>query len=117
MCRKGLPVFFAITGFLFEREERKVNSYTLKDLNDCFAEARANDGTFVAVKIQMQGFPMPELIINDKANFDTKQEYYNKAYNEDATLKAFSGIRIVDAKYGTSEFISELLLSNESEVE
>ena len=48
----------------------------------------------------MKGFPKPEIIINENANFDSKFDYYRKAYNEDLTLKTFSGVKIVGFTYG-----------------
>ena len=77
----------------------------LKSLNLCFEEAEKNDATFVAVKISMQGFPKPELIINLRENFAAKKEYYNKAYNEDGHLKTFDGIFILSAEWGKSDLI------------
>lgn len=77
----------------------------LAALNQCFDEAEANGGTFVAVKIAMQGFPKPELIINLRENFPAKRKYYNSTYNEDGVLKSFNGIHIVSAEYGSSELI------------
>lgn len=82
----------------------------LSDLNRCFDEAEQNGGNFIAVRIEMEGFPKPELIINERQNFAAKREYYNKAYNEDGTLKAFRGIRIAAASYGTSDVIGSIPL-------
>lgn len=68
---------------------------TINHLINCFNGAKENGAKYVAVKIQMQGFEEPEVIINKRENFDTKLEYYKKAYNEDLTLKTFNGIKIV----------------------
>ena len=59
-----------------------------------YKECCINGANFVG-KIQMQGFEKPEIIINERANFKTKFDYYKKAYNEDLTLKTFNGIKIV----------------------
>lgn len=90
---------------------------TLNDLEDCFKFAKELNEKFVGIKIQMQGFEKPELIINQKENFDTKLEYYKKAYNEDLTLKAFNGIKIIGFTYG-NEFqdIEKDLIKKEKEV-
>lgn len=75
---------------------------TIKNLGLCFIKAREHGKKYVGVKIQMQGFPKPEIIINENMNFDSKFAYYSKAYNEDLTLKTFSGIKIVGFTYGDS---------------
>lgn len=73
-----------------------------KELEERFAFAKKEDYEFIGVKIEMQGFEEPEIIINPKQNFDTKKDYYVKAYDEDLRLKTFSGICIVDCVYGDS---------------
>jgi len=73
---------------------------TMKDLEDCFESAVDEDCDYVAVKIQMQGFEKPEIIINQRENFQTKLAYYKKAYNDDLALKTFSGIKIVGFTFG-----------------
>jgi hypothetical protein len=85
-------------------------SMNLSELNACFDQAEQNDGNFIAVRIEMEGFPKPELIINERENFQAKKEYYNRAYNEDCTLKTFQGIRIVAAGWGTSDEIGKIPL-------
>ena len=67
----------------------------LKNLEKCFYGASQAEEEYVGVKIEMQGFPEPEIIINKSPNFDEKLAYYKKAYNEDLTLKAFNGIKII----------------------
>jgi len=68
---------------------------TINNLEECFYQASKADIKYVGVKIQMQGFEKPEIIINENANFDSKFAYYKKTYNEDLTLKAFNGIKII----------------------
>lgn len=74
----------------------------LKSLENCFEAAANKDQKYVAVKIQMEGFEKPEIIINENENFQTKLEYYKKAYNDDLTLKSFNGIKIIGFSYGNS---------------
>ena len=74
----------------------------IENLEKCFYEASRQDKKYVGVKIQMQGFSKPEIIINENENFDSKLDYYKKAYNEDLTLKTFNGIKIVGFTYGDS---------------
>jgi len=72
-----------------------MKNLTMKNLERGFEEAQRNGLKYVGVKIQMEGFPKPEIIINPIDNFDAKLEYYKKAYNDDLTLKTFNGIKIV----------------------
>ena len=74
----------------------------IKNLENCFYEASKQDKKYVGVKIQMQGFSKPEIIINENKNFNSKFAYYANAYNEDLTLKTFNGIKIVGFTYGDS---------------
>lgn len=73
---------------------------TMTNLENCFVRAKEIKVNFIGVKIQMEGFQKPEIIINPIENFDAKLEYYKKAYNNDLTLKAFNGIKIVAFTYG-----------------
>ena len=73
---------------------------TMKDLEQCFRDARFMNSMFIGVKIQMQGFPECEVIINPSENFDTKLAYYKKAYNDTLTLKTFNGIKIINFGFG-----------------
>lgn len=75
---------------------------TINNLEVCFYEASQQDKKYVGVLIEMQGFPKPEVIINQNANFDEKFAYYKKAYTENLVLKTFAGIRIVGFTYGDS---------------
>jgi len=74
----------------------------INNLEKCFYKASQKGAKYVGVKIEMQGFPKAEIIINENENFDSKFAYYKKAYNEDLTLKAFNGIKIIGFTYGDS---------------
>lgn len=74
----------------------------LKNLENCFKVAKEQGVKYVGVAIEMEGFPKAEFIINRKENFDSKLEYYKKAYNDDLTLKSFNGIKIIGFTYGDS---------------
>ena len=54
----------------------------IKNLENCFQSAKELGYNYVAVKVDMQGFEKPEIIINSKENFEEKLEYYKKAYDE-----------------------------------
>lgn len=72
----------------------------INNLEKCFYEASQQDKKYVGVKIQMEGFPKAEIIINENANFDSKFKYYKRAYNEDLTLRSFNGIKIIGFNHG-----------------
>lgn len=73
---------------------------TLTHLENCFKAAKEKGIRFVGVKIEMGGFPSPEIIINEYDNFDKKLEYYKNAYNENLELKAVNTIKIIGFTYG-----------------
>lgn len=76
-------------------EELDDKVLTLTELERIFDLANQLGINYIGVKIQMQGFDEPEIIINPKENFESKLAYYKKAYNEDLTLKTFNGIKII----------------------
>lgn len=71
-------------------------------LEKCFKAAMDLDVKFIAVKILKDEQEKPEVIINQQKNFESKLAYYTEAYNEDLTLKTYSGIRIVGFAFGNS---------------
>lgn len=56
---------------------------------------------FLVVKIETEGNPAPEIIINPSENIGAKMAYYDKAYNDDLELisakASGKSIRITDA--------------------
>jgi len=70
------------------------------DLEECIKSAKECMLEYIGVKIQMEGFREPEVIINPFNNFDAKLEYYKKAYNDNLILKTFNGIKIIDFTAG-----------------
>ena len=82
--------------------ETTEKTLTMTDLESVFNQAIGLGVNYIGVRIQMQGFDEPEVIINPKENFETKLAYYKKAYNEDLTLKTFNGIKIIGCEYGDS---------------
>ena len=65
------------------------------------AEGRDRGKLFMIVKIETEGSPGPETIVNGRENFAAKLSYYDKAYNDDMELIAAKNngksVRIVDA--------------------
>ena len=74
----------------------------MTDLENTFRQAIALEVNYIGVRIKMQGFDEPEIIINPKDNFEAKLEYYKKAYNDGLTLKTFNGIKIIGFEFGDS---------------
>lgn len=75
--------------------KRGTEMLSMKNLENMFKSAAKNNHKYVGVKIEMEGFAKPEIIINQSENFETKLAYYQKSYNDDLTLKSFKGIKIV----------------------
>lgn len=73
---------------------------TIHNLEKCFAAASEQDKQYIGVLIEMKGFPRPEVIINENANFDAKFDYYKAAYDENLNHKQAPGIRIIGFTYG-----------------
>jgi ribulose 1,5-bisphosphate carboxylase large subunit-like protein len=73
---------------------------TMENLEKCFRLAKENGQLFVVVKIEMDGFPAKEYIVNPIENADLKLEYYKKTYDENLNHKYAKGIKIVDFTYG-----------------
>jgi len=79
-----------------------MSQLTIGDLEKCFKDASDQRKGYIGVLISMEGFPLPEAIINESANFDTKLAYYKKAYDKHLILKTFKGIRIIGFAHGNS---------------
>lgn len=82
---------------------------TKESLIQLFQEAKEKEHHFIAVKIEMPGFPKPEVIVNSSENFEEKLNYYKNAYNDNLELKTFNKIRIVDATSGFDKNVLRML--------
>ena len=71
-------------------------------LEELFGLAKEDDAKFIAVAIEMDGFPEPEIIVNPIENADLKLEYYKKTYDENLNHKFAEGVRIIICDYGDS---------------
>ena len=74
---------------------------TKQKFNQIVNEGISRRRNFMVVKIETEGNPGPEIIINPAENFDQKIKYYDKAYNDNMELikakEAGKTIRIIDA--------------------
>lgn len=70
------------------------------DFKKIVAEGCDRAKLFMIVKIETEGNPGPEVIVNGHENFAAKMAYYDKAYNDDMELIAAKNngksIRITD---------------------
>lgn len=73
---------------------------TMNHLETAFNQAIVTGSAYVAVLIEMEGFPEPEVIINKQENIETKLAYYKKTYDENLNHKFAKGIKIVGCAYG-----------------
>lgn len=55
---------------------------------------------YIGVEVMVKGNTEPEYIINKASNFNSKLEYYKKAYNDNMQLIANNSITIVDIIVG-----------------
>lgn len=68
-------------------------------------EGRERGKLFMVVKIETEGNPAPETIVNGHENFAAKLSYYDKAYNDDMEL-------IAAKNNGKSVRISDVLMTS-----
>jgi len=73
---------------------------TMKDLEQCFRDARFMNSLYVGIQIETRGSEGLETIINPSENFDAKLEYYKSAYTNELVLNKFDGIKIVNFGFG-----------------
>jgi hypothetical protein len=82
----------------------------MQELENMFKHAeKAN--YYVAVVVEMDGFPRNEVIINHPDNIAAKLDYYKKTYKPDCEHKHAAGVRIVDCAIGDSFEQIETLLN------
>ncbi len=85
--------------------------FTMKNLENVFEAAEKNKNKYIAVKIEAKGSEKPEIIINPSENFKSKLAYYQNAYDENLSLKAAKGIKIVSVTAGNDFAWLELALT------
>ena len=73
---------------------------TMKDLKQCFKDAKRTKALFIGVKISTRGSAGAEVIINPSENFAAKLKYYKENYTDDLVLKKYDGIQIIDCAFG-----------------
>lgn len=81
-------------------------------LEQTFKNAIKGKHMYIGVRVKIQGFPESEMIINSSENFESKLEYYKKAYDENLVLKTYSGIQIVACESGSLANVTRKLEEN-----
>lgn len=56
------------------------------EFKEIIDEGRRRNKEFLAVRVETEGNPGPEIIINPRENLDAKIRYYMTAYNDDMEL-------------------------------
>ena len=72
------------------------------NLENCFKAAMENGSKYIGIRVNIEGSSEDEIIINPRANFQRKLEYYKEAYNTDLQLKHNNAISIKGFTYGNS---------------
>ena len=94
----------------YARRAAMLLTMSMENLEECFKTAIENNSKYIAVKIETRGSEGAEIIINPRCNFESKLEYYKKAYTDDLVLKTYDGIRIVGfCDSDTFDFIDFML--------
>ena len=89
---------------------------TTNNLEKCFENAKKENATWIAVAVKTPNCESSELILNPNVNFDTKLDYYRKAYDFELSLKACKDIKIVGFTFGdTLEEIESYLFEDEEQ--
>lgn len=74
---------------------------TKADFRAIVADGENRGRSFLAVKIETEGNPAPEIIVNPAENLTAKVAYYERAYNADMELisakNAGTLVRMTDA--------------------
>lgn len=85
----------------------------MQELENIFMKAKENNH-YVAVVVQMKGYPTNEVIINHPKNIDKKLVYYKKTYADNGEHKFTNEVKIVDAVSGASLARIETKLEGDS---
>lgn len=72
----------------------------MQELENIFMKAKEKDH-YVAIVVQMEGFPANEVIINHPVNIDKKLAYYKDTYKDNCEHK-HAPIKIIDALSGST---------------
>lgn len=69
-------------------------------LQDMVKDAVANRTKYIAVRIEMDGFPYAEVIVNPVGNAEDKLAYYEKTYDSSLHHRFTDGIAITACMHG-----------------
>lgn len=80
--------------------EKRKSKYTKFNLEWCFSNAITTGAKLIGVMIQLPNMNEPEAIVNPRANFPKKLEYYMSNYNDNLELKTNNEVKIIGLTYG-----------------
>lgn len=80
---------------------------TMQDLVEAFNYAKKYNYGYIIIRIEMEGFPESEHIINGNGNFDKKLAYYQEVYDENLNHKFSKGIKIAEFQPANVDDIEE----------
>lgn len=72
-----------------------------------FDEARESESPFVFVEVNAEG--TEEVIVIPQKSFDAKEDFYDKAYNDDLTHVMNSNVSIKGVSYGTAAQLNNII--------
>lgn len=72
-----------------------MNEMTLEGFINLYESEHGQESQIMLIEVQKEGSPAPELIINPRANFEDKMEYYKTAYSSLLELKNNPSIKII----------------------
>ncbi|EJW14103.1 hypothetical protein M5X00_26225 [Paenibacillus alvei] len=70
------------------------DTLTMNKFEQAIHTADFNNYRFFGILVEMEGFPKPEVIINEQENFQDKLEYYLQTYDENLHHK-FAKVKII----------------------
>lgn len=79
-----------------------------QDLMNTFMKARGSGAEYIFVAVKLPDLEIPEMIVNRKENFDSKERYYLMAYDENLVHYHNKEISIVGLSYGDLDEIKNI---------
>ena len=79
-----------------------------EDLINIFKGARETNAQYVFVVIKLPDLEIPEMIINRRENFESKEKYYIETYDENLIHKFNNDIYIQGLSYGELEELKNI---------
>lgn len=75
--------------------------FNKEKLKEVFSYGIKENKKYIGVLIFMEGFEKPEIIVNERENFESKLNYYIETYDDELIHKFSRGIKIIGAGTGS----------------